>query len=284
MGVNAADAIADEVHESVVEKAPITLTRILTNEYFLYVVSFVLFLYIWNWVAAAHILGKSLATPREVLKELARLMTVTLAGKTLLGHVWDSTRRVLVGFTIASLVAVPLGLLMALNRYINAIVKPIFDIFKCMPPIAWISIAILWFGVQESSKVFIIVVGTFVPCLLNSYNGVRLIDPELYDVVRVLGGGRRDEMIQVCFPAAFPAIFAGLQVSLSVAWTCVLAAELVSSQSGLGWIIIQGMKLTRPSMVIGGMVVIAVVAWTTSLLVSGLEKLICPWKREIERL
>ena len=77
MGVN---AIADEVHESVVEEAPITLTRILTNEYFLYVVSFVLFLYIWNWVAAAHILGKSLATPREVLKELARLMTVTLAG------------------------------------------------------------------------------------------------------------------------------------------------------------------------------------------------------------
>ena len=227
----------------------------------------------------------SLWPPRvKWLMELARLMTVELAGKTLLGHVWDSTRRVLVGFTIASLVAVPLGLLMALNRYVNAIVKPIFDIFKCMPPIAWISIAILWFGIQESSKIFIIVVGTFVPCLLNAYNGVRLIDPELYDVVRVLGGGRRDEMIQVCFPAAFPAIFAGLQVSLSVAWTCVLAAELVSSQSGLGWIIIQGMKLTKPAMVIGGMVVIALVAWTTSLLVTGLERLICPWKRQIERL
>ena len=216
--------------------------------------------------------------------ELARLMTVKLAGKTLVGHVWDSTRRVLVGFAIASLIAVPLGLLMGLNRYVNAIVKPIFDIFKPMPPIAWISIAILWFGIQESSKIFIIAVGTFVPCLLNSYNGVRLIEPELYDVVRVLGGGRRAEIIQVCFPAAFPAIFAGLQVSLSVAWTCVLAAELVSAQSGLGWIIMLGMRLTKPALVIGGMVVIALVAWTTSLLVTGLEKLICPWKRQIERL
>ena len=276
-----ANAIADEVREPGTEKTPVTLRRILTNEYFLYVVSLILFLYIWDWAATAQILGKSLATPRQVVTELARLMTVKLAGKTLVGHIWDSTRRVLIGFAIASLMAVPLGLLMALNRYVNAIVKPVFDILKPMPPIAWISIAILWFGIQEGSKIFIIVVGTFVPCLLNSYNGVRLIDPELYDVVRVLGGKRRDEIIQVCFPAAFPAIFAGLQVSLSVAWTCVLAAELVSSQSGLGWIIIQGMRLTKPSLVIGGMVIIALVAWGTSLLVTCLEKLICPWKRQI---
>ncbi len=280
----AVNAIADEVRESVSDKAPLTVTRILTNEYVLYIVSFVLFLYIWDWVATAQILGKSLATPRQVVMELGRLMTVKLAGKNLLGHIWDSTRRVLIGFAIASLFAVPLGLLMALNRYVNAIVKPVFDIFKPMPPIAWISIAILWFGIQEASKIFIIVVGTFVPCLLNSYNGVRLIDPELYDVVRVLGGNRRDEIIQVCFPAAFPAIFAGLQVSLSVGWTCVLAAELVSSQSGLGWIIIQGMRLTRPALVIGGMAIIALVAWTTSVLLTGLERLICPWKRQIEEL
>lgn len=276
--------VADEIQRPAEEKAPVTLLRVLRNEYVLHTVSLVLFLYIWDWVAKEKILGESLATPRQVVVELARLMSVKLAGKTLVGHIWDSTRRVLVGFTIASLIAVPLGLLMALNRYINAIVKPVFDIFKPMPPIAWISISILWFGIQEASKIFIIVIGTFVPCLLNSYNGVRLIDPELYDVVRMLGGVRRDEIIQVCFPAAFPAIFAGLQVSLSVGWTCVLAAELVSSRSGLGWIIIQGMRLTRPDLVIGGMVIIALVAWTTSLLVTGLEKLVCPWRREIEGL
>jgi len=97
----------------------------------------------------------------------------------------------------------------------------------------------------------------------------------------MLGGKHRDEILQVCFPAAFPAIFAGLQISLSIAWTCVLAAELVSSRSGLGWIIIQGMRLTRPDLVIGGMALIALVAWLTTLLLSGLERMICPWKRQI---
>jgi ABC-type nitrate/sulfonate/bicarbonate transport system permease component len=276
------DTVAVEVQKTAREKAPVTIMRIISNEYFLYVVSFIGFLLIWEWVAKAQILGRSLAPPYDVAKELARLMGVKLAGKNLLGHVWDSTRRILIGFAIAAVFAVPLGLLMALNRYVNAVVKPVFDIFKPMPPIAWISIAILWFGIEEGSKIFIIIIGAFVPCLLNSYNGVRLIEPELYDVIRMLGGNRRHEIIQVSFPAAFPAIFAGLQISLSIAWSCVLAAELVSSRSGLGWIIIQGMRLTRPDLVIGGMAIIALVAWLTTFLVTGLERLVCPWKREIE--
>ena len=169
---------------------------------------------------------------------------------------------------------------MALNRYINAVVKPVFDLIKPMPPFAWISCAILWFGIDEPSKIFIIVIGTFVPCLLNSYMGIRLIEPELYDVIRMLGGNRKDEILQVGFPAAFPAIFAGLQISLSIAWTCVLSAELVSARSGLGFIIIQGMQLSQPALVLAGMVILAFWAWATTLLVTFLEKYLCPWKRE----
>ncbi len=146
--------------------------------------------------------------------------------------------------------AVPLGLLMALNPYINAVVKPVFDLFKPMPPIAWIAIPFSGSASARTSKVFIIVIGTFVPCLLYSYNGVRLIEPQLYDVVRVLGGNRRDEILQVCFPAAFPAIFAGLQISLSIAWTCVLAAELVSPGPALDSSSSQGMTLSKPAMVL----------------------------------
>jgi ABC-type nitrate/sulfonate/bicarbonate transport system permease component len=232
--------------------------------------------------AVARVFSSGLPRPQEVVLQLWRMMFDPLAGKSLLGHVWASTQRILIGFTIASLVAVPLGLMMALNRYVNAIVKPLFDLLKPMPPLAWISIAILWFGIGETSKVFIIIIGTFVPCLLDAYNGVRLVEPELYDVIRMLGGNRRHEIIQVCFPAAFPAIFAGLQIALSIAWSCVLAAELVSARSGMGFIIILGMNLSRPAMVVGGMVVIALVAWTMSQLVSGLERFVCPWKREID--
>ncbi|MBP1725245.1 MAG: binding-protein-dependent transport system inner rane component [Deltaproteobacteria bacterium] len=276
------EAVANEVQKTVREKRPFTLLTILKNRWFLYAVSMVFFFWLWDFVGERRILGSSLARPHEVLIQLADMVTNPLAGKSLFGHIWASTQRILIGFVIASVVAVPLGLLMALNPYINAVVKPVFDLLKPMPPIAWISISILWFGIGEASKVFIIIIGTFVPCLLNSYNGVRLIEPELYDVVRMLGGNRRQEIINVCFPASFPAIFAGLQISLSIAWTCVLAAELVSARSGLGFVIILGMNLARPALIVGGMVVIAVVAWLTTLLVTALEKLVCPWKREIE--
>ena len=274
--------IANEIKQQVQEISELTPAMILTNRWFLYGVSTLAFFLVWDWAAAARVFSSGLPRPYEVALQLWRMMFDPLAGKSLLGHVWASTQRILTGFIIASLVAVPLGLMMALNRYVNAIVKPLFDLLKPMPPLAWISITILWFGIGETSKVFIIIIGTFVPCLLDAYNGVRLVEPELYDVIRMLGGNRRHEIIQVCFPAAFPAIFAGMQIALSIGWSCVLAAELVSARSGLGYIIILGMNLSRPAMVVGGMVVIALVAWTMSQLVSVLERFVCPWKREID--
>ena len=276
------NSIANEVQAQIKERSPLSIWRVLKNRWFLYAVSTIAFFIIWDYVAFNRFLGSALARPYEVLLQLANMMVNPIAGKDLIGHIWASTQRILAGFAIGAVLATPLGLFMALNRYVNAIVKPVFDLIKPMPPIAWISIAILWFGIGEPSKIFIIVVGTFVPCLLNAYNGVRLIEPQLYDVVRMLGGNRRDEILHVCFPAAFPAIFAGLQISLSCAWTCVLAAELVSARSGLGFIILLGMTQSKPALIVGGMVVIAVVAWLTTLLVTGLEKVLCPWKREIQ--
>jgi ABC-type nitrate/sulfonate/bicarbonate transport system permease component len=276
------NSIANEVQAQIKERSPLSIWRILKNRWFLHAVSTIAFFIIWEYVARNRFLGSALARPYEVLLQLADMMVNPIAGKGLIGHIWASTQRILIGFAIGAVLATPLGLFMALNRYVDAIVKPVFDLIKPMPPIAWVSIAILWFGIGEPSKIFIIVVGTFVPCLLNAYNGVRLIEPQLYDVVRMLGGNRRDEILHVCFPAAFPAIFAGLQISLSCAWTCVLAAELVSARSGLGFIILLGMTQSKPALIVGGMVVIAMVAWLTTLLVTGLEKVLCPWKREIQ--
>jgi len=272
--------IADEVQNAVREKKPLTFKRVITNEYVLHLLSIAAFLTVWHQAAAGGAFSGALCTPWQVVEQFQLLMNDTLAGLTIWGHIWASAQRIAIGFVLASLIAIPLGLFMALNPYVDAVVKPVFDIFKPMPPISWISIAILWFGIGEPSKIFIIIIGTFVPCLLNAYMGIRLIEPQLYDVIRMLGGNRRDEILQVGFPAAFPAIFAGLQISLSIAWTCVLSAELVSARSGLGFIIIQGMQLARADLTLAGMVVLAFWAWATTLIVTYLEKYLCPWKRE----
>ncbi len=248
----------------------------------IYFVSLALFLLLWHLTAVYKLLGNFLPTPWEVLLELRRLTTMTLAGKNLASHLWASLHRVLVGWAMAVVFAVPLGIFMALNDYARAIVKPIFDLLKPMPPISWISLSILWFGIGEQSMVFIIAVGSFVPCVLNSFNGIRLVDPALYDAARMLGASRRQEIMEVALYGSFPAIFAGLQISLSIAWSCVLAAELVGARSGMGFIIILGMNQLKPAMIIAGMLVIAATAWAISLLMGTLEKAACPWRREIQ--
>ncbi len=283
MSTEQAASVALEVISSRNSRERLTLNKLFFNEYCYGVISVTFFMFFWHWVAASNVLGYSsaLATPLQVAGRIVELFSETLAGLTIWGHMWASLRRVLIGFIIASVFAVPLGLMMALNSYVRAITKPIFDMFKTMPPLAWISIAILWFGIQEAPKIFIIVIGSFVPALLNAYNGVLLIEPEMYDVVRNMGGKRWDEIRMVCVPASLPAVYAGLQIALSSAWTCVLAAELVSSRSGLGYIIIQGMKMSDPSLVMAGMFLIAVLSAAISALMNYAYGKIFPWQRDI---
>ncbi|WP_434510669.1 ABC transporter permease [Desulfitobacterium sp. AusDCA] len=257
-----------------------TIKKIFTNRFVLYGISIILFFIIWD-LCALQSHGKFLPRPLEVLSKLKSILFVPLAGKTLLEHLWYSLRRVLIAFAIAAVMGIPLGIIMGVNKYIHALVKPLFDLFKPMPPIAWISLAILWFGIGETSKVFIIIIGAFVPVVINSFNGIRLIDPELYDAVRSLGGNHRDEVLQVTLPASFPAIFAGLQISLSMAWSTVVAAELVGAREGMGFIITKGMNLSDSAMIIGGMVMIAVTSFLISYLMNRLERWVCPWKTEL---
>jgi ABC-type nitrate/sulfonate/bicarbonate transport system permease component len=257
------------------------LSKAFKNRYFLYALSIFCFLMIWHWAAVTSKYSNYMPTPAHVFRELVRIAQERLAGKDLWGHLWSSIHRVLIGFAIGSGIGVPLGLSMALNRYTNALVKPVFDLFKPMPPISWISLSILWFGIGEESKVFIIAIGAFVPALINSFNGIRLVDPALYDAIRMLGANRWQQMMEVTLPAGFPALFAGLQIALSVAWSCVLAAELVSARSGMGFIIVLGMTMSNPAMIVSGMIVIAITAYLITVVLSKFEKVVCPWKIDL---
>ena len=252
------------------------------SEYPLYALSCILFFGLWQW-AGSCIPGAAtaLATPTQVAASLADLITSRFAGLSLWGHIQASGLRVLAGFGIAIVIGVPTGLAMACSPAFRAIFNPLFCLLKPMPPLAWISVAILWMGIGEAPKIFIIVLGSVVPIILNSYNGLLLINEEMYDVVSMLGGNRWDRIRLVSAPAALPSIGAGLQIGISVAWGSVVAAEMVSSRSGLGFIIMQGMKISDAGMIISGMVVIAALALVSSLLIELLLQKICVWQQGI---
>lgn len=178
-------SIANEIQIESRERRPLRLDDILMNRWFLHTVSVSLFLGLWYWTVYMGVFGRGLCYPHEVLQEIGNLMTRRLAGKGLWDHAWDSTRRVFIGFGIACALGIPLGFFMGINKYFNAFFNPIFNLIKPMPPISWVSLSILWLGIGEEPKIFIITIGAFVPIVLNAYNGIRLIDEELYDVVRM---------------------------------------------------------------------------------------------------
>lgn len=256
------------------------VSKVLASKFALYMLSLVVFILLWDLAAARS--GVLMPRPLEVLAELGRVAREPVAGKILWLHLWFSLKRVLVGFGIAVAIGVPLGLLMGFNAYIRAVINPIFELLKPMPPIAWISLAILWFGIGETSKIFIVVLGSVVPIIINSYRGVQFVDPTLVEAVRTLGASRNQELREVVMPAAFPAIFAGLQTGLSYGMTTVVAAELVGAREGLGFLTILGMNISEPALIVGGMLVIALLAWLIAIALNIVERWVCPWRTELE--
>ena len=284
--VQSSQSVSNEVVVRTKAKRNITFKSVIRDERFLNVVSLIVFFSAWHYFAATGPKGTSaaLATPWDTLTGLYDMMFSNLGGSTLFGHTWDSLRRVLIGFTLAVCFGIPLGLLLGISETASAILRPLVDVFRPMPPLAWISLSILWCGIGEEPKIFIIFLASFIPSVLNACSGVRMIEPELYDVVRVMGGNRWDEIRQVVLPATMPAISAGLQLSITGAWMGVLAAELVSSSSGLGYLIMLGMENSDPQMVLGGMVMIAMVAWVLTASMEKIDMMLCPWRREIKGL
>jgi ABC-type nitrate/sulfonate/bicarbonate transport system permease component len=178
-------------------------------------------------------------------------------------HVQASLTRVFSAWSLSALIAVPLGLAMGRARLLERILDPVIELFRPISPLAWIPLAILWFGIGEGGKIFVIVIATFFPILLNTVAGVKSIDPVLIRAGRVLGcEGSARLFRKVVFPAALPHIVVGLRISFGTGWAAIIAAELVAARSGLGYLIANGMEVLRSDLVLVGMAVIGVLGVT----------------------
>ncbi len=189
---------------------------------------------------------------------LSSFFGLLLSGE-LFVHIWASLSRVLSAWLIAAMVAVPLGLAMGRSSRLEAIVDPFVELFRPISPLAWIPLAILWFGIGETGKIFIIFIATFFPILLNTISGVKGVDPVLIRAGQVLGcDSERKLFMKVILPAAMPTIIVGFRIAFGTGWAAIIAAELVAAQSGLGYLIADGMEILRSDLVLVGMVVIGI--------------------------
>lgn len=182
-----------------------------------------------------------------------------IASGELFHHISASLGRVITAWLIGTVIAVPLGLAMGRSRAFERIVDPVVELFRPISPLAWIPLAILWFGIGEAGKIFIIFIATFFPIVLNTVAGVKGVDPVLIRAGQVLGCDDDATLFRkVILPAALPSIIVGFRISFGTGWAAIIATELVAAQSGLGYMIADGMEILRSDMVLVGMVVIGV--------------------------
>lgn len=221
------------------------------------------------WWGAVEATGSLIfPTPGEVITGAWEL----LRDGTLFAHIGASLFRVAVGYGLAVLVAVPLGLWMGWVRGAHLTFNPLVQILRPISPIAWIPIAILWFGVGNASPIYLIFISSVFPMVLQTANGVQGIEKRYLRAAENFGVSRRRLFSQVVIPAAMPQIVVGMRVGLGVAWLVVVAAEMIALHSGLGYLIIDSRNAgNRYDLVIAGMVVIGLIGLTLDGLMRLLE-------------
>lgn len=236
------------------------------------------FVILWQIVATN---GKTvLPTPYEVLDRLITVWGSTIAKKPMIYHVWVSMRRILIALGISVVVGIPFGIAMGWNKMFRAIFKPVFEIIRPIPPIAWVALVTLWFGTGEISRIIIIIMGVFMPIAINSYAGVIMV-PELnFYVGKVFGAKSTDMLFDVVLPSSLDAIFAGVRTALGGGWMVLLAAEMLAAKSGIGFLIMQGSNSNDLELAIVGMFMIGIFGAAFAYGFDFLERWMCPWKRK----
>jgi len=214
------------------------------------------------WIAVAATRSLIFPTPAQVVAGTLEL----LEDGTLWSHIGASLFRVGAGFLLAVLVAVPLGLWMGWVRGAFTTLNPLVQMLRPISPIAWIPLAILWFGVGNASPIFLIFLSSVFPLVVQTVAGVHTIERQYLQAAENFGVTRAKLFFQVVIPAALPQIIVGMRIALGVAWLVVVAAEMIALHSGLGYLIIDSRNAgNRYDLVVAGMVIIGL----TGLLLDG---------------
>ena len=195
-------------------------------------------------------------------------------------HTRDSLKREMMAFLFAS-ASIPIGIAMGWWQRVEDQVDPLIEMLRPIPPLAWIPLSILWFGIGDAQNQFIIFLGIFFPILLNTIQGVKGIEPTLIRAARCLGANEWDILWRVVIKAAMPQIITGIRIGLGVGWMALVAAELVGANSGLGFLINDARTVLRTDFIIVGMATIGLVGLLIDQIIRRLARRLLPWSRAL---
>lgn len=223
----------------------------------------------------------AIPSPWMVFKALKMLLSVGYAGQPFSADVWLSTLRIVTGFVGAVVIGIPIGIFMARSDFAFQLVDPILQFIRPVPPLAYIPLLVVWFGIGEISKDILIMLGTIPIIIINTVAGVRATPIERIRVAQCLGATRSQQFWLVIFPSALPSIFTAMRVAIGGAWTCLVAAEMIASSAGLGWLIQDAGQELQISVIFVGIVTIGILGYAMELTIRGIERIVVPWRNHV---
>jgi taurine transport system permease protein len=235
----------------------------------------------WLITSFGYIKPLFLPSPGAVIAQFVDVAFDGFGGSTLLEHTLWSLYRVFAAFLLACLTAIPIGIAMGVNRTLRGVFDPPIEFYRPIPPLAYLPLIIIWFGIGDLGKVVLIYLAVFAPLALNARAGVRSVSLEQIHAAYSLGASRLQVIRHVILPAALPEILTGMRIGIGFGWTTLVAAEMVAATAGLGYMVLNAAEFLRSDVVIMGIVVIGVLAYLFDLLMRRVERALVPWKGRI---
>lgn len=217
-------------------------------------------------------------SPVSIVRKFFEIWNSGFTGTPFVEHVLISTARVFGAFLLACAIGLPLGLAMGMSPVVRGIVDPPIEFYRPIPPLAYLPLMIIWFGIGEMSKVLLIFLSVFAPVVLGARSGVRSAAIEQIHAAYSFGATRWQVMRYVILPSALPEILTAMRIGIGFGWTTLVAAEMVAATKGLGYMVLSASQFLQTPVVILGIFIIAIIAFAFDLLMRFLERRLVPWK------
>ncbi len=237
------------------------------------------------WWLATHlgwIKDLFLPTPEKIFGAFISAMKGDIqGGKALPEHFMWSMIRVFSAFFFAVITAVPVGVAMGVSRVMRGIFDPPIEFYRPLPPLAYLPLIVIWFGIDETAKIVLIYLACFAPLAMAARAGVKSVTVEQINAAYSMGASKWQVIWHVIVPAALPEILTGMRIAIGFGWTTLVAAEMVAATEGLGQMVLNASNFLRTDIVIMGIIVIGVVAYLFDLLMRRIEQWLVPWKGRV---
>lgn len=231
----------------------------------------------WLLAATGKLNPLFLPSPGKVWDAFAAIWQEGYKGSSLGRHLSDSLFRLAAAFGLALATAVPLGLLSGHYRWLRALLYPFVEFYRPLPPLAYYTMLVLWFGIDNLSKILLLYLAAFAPLYIAVVSGVARVPEDRLLAARSLGAGKVQLFLRVILPSCLPEIFIGLRTSIGIMYTTLVAAEMVAAVSGIGWMVLDASKFLRSDIVLAGIILMGLIALCIDVVLQLAQKRAVPW-------